>query len=317
MATAATLVSYSVAGSKPQALVTHAVAKEYTILGIKADEFMDKHTGMEFNLSELRNVFKLHYDDYMENLEKDIPSKAVDFCSKVIYEVGPGSRKVKKGTGDKVWKFIFKVGNIDHYVFIATYKQENSEFEPSNAVNTMISSLKQAALLVHETLARLVVFGFQANKVLTPLAGACFCKEDLAELAEELAISHSTLITRINQSTQGGGHYLSHSDIDIAICASYAATKNVKEENLQKSIVVKVIKQYMTQGHIPNKERIRVICRYATGGIPADFSFENIHELINGEQRSFAVTKLKKMEAQSAVTSVITAPILPGGSKQK
>lgn len=273
-------------------MVAHAVAREYAILDMKADEFMDKHTGMEFNLTELRKIFKTHCDDYMEDLIRDKASKAVEFCSKVIYEAGPDSRKVKKGTGDKVWRFIFKVGNIDHYVFIATYKQENAEFKPSNTINNMVLSLKQAALLVHETLARLVEFGFGINKILlTPLAGACFCKEDLGELAAELGISHSLLITKINQSTQGGGHYLSNSDIDIAICASYAATKNVKEECLKKSIVVKVIKQYMAQGHIPNKDRIRVICRYAIRGIPADFSFENIHELINGEQRSYADIK--------------------------
>lgn len=81
------------------------------MLGIKAAEFLEKHTGMEFNLAELRKIFKTHCDDYMEDLQRDqrVPSKAVEFCSKVIYEVGLDSRKVKKGTGDKVHAFAKKI----------------------------------------------------------------------------------------------------------------------------------------------------------------------------------------------------------------
>ena len=311
MPTDATTASYSVRGSKPGVLLAHTIAKEYTIVGITVKEFMDKHTGMEFNLNELRKIFKTHCNDYMEDLAQDKSSKAVEFCSKVIYEVGPDSRKVKKGTGDKVWKFIFKVGNDDHFVFIATYKQENAEFKPENTHNTMILSLKQAALLVHETLARLVSFGLLLEKtLLTPLAGACFCKEDLGSLSEELDMTKKDLIIAINQSTQGGGQYLSNSDIDIAICASVSATKNVKDENLKKSIVTKIVKQYMAQGRIPDKRRVLKICRYATGGIPADFSFESLTEMINSEQRSYAAIRLKRMEAESAVTGTVDIPIV-------
>nr|QPL15330.1 hypothetical protein [Hymenopteran phasma-related virus OKIAV232] len=289
--------------------MAHTVAKEYQIVGVTAKEFLEKHTGMDFNLVELRKIFKTHCDDYMAELQEDVKSKAVEFCSKVIYEVGPESRKVKKGTGDKVWKFIFKVGEVSHYVFIATYKQENAEFKPENTQNTMILSLKQAALLVHETLARLVVYGYRKNKILlTPLAGACFCKEDLDAFAEELGVNVPTLLIAINQSTQGGGHYLSNSDIDIAICSAYSATKNVKDENLKKSIVVKMIKQYMTQGHRPDKDRMRIISRYATGGVPSDFSYESISELITTEQRTYAALKLKRMEQETVARAVVDVP---------
>nr|QPL15356.1 nucleoprotein [Hymenopteran phasma-related virus OKIAV234] len=309
MATRATTANFSVSGSKPQALMAHAVAKEYEVIGYSSRDFLDKHTGLEFDLGELKRAFKVHCPDYMEPIVADVKSKAIEFCSKVIYEVGPESRKVKKGTGDKVWKFIFKNPTGDSYVFIATYKQENAEFRPESTKNTMILSLKQAALIVHDTLARLVELGCMNDKtLLTPLAGACFCKEDLKELCAELKMERAMLITSINQSTQGGGHYLTHSDIDIAICAGFAATKNVKDENLKKSIIVKLIKQYMTQGKIPNKDRIRIISKYATGGVPAEFSFENMSELINSEQRNFALIKLKKMEAETIMTSVVDTP---------
>lgn len=70
-----------------------------------------------------------------------------------------------------------------------------------------------------------------------------------------------------------------------------------------------MIKQYMTQGRIPDKNRIRIISRYATGGVPSDFSYESISELINAEQRTFAALKLKRMEAETMARAVVDVPI--------
>ncbi|KAK9303359.1 hypothetical protein QLX08_004947 [Tetragonisca angustula] len=101
----------------------------------------------------------------------DQKSLAVQFALKTIYEVEPESRKVRKGIGNKVWKYIFPVGKEKHSVFIATYKQENAEFIHKNTENTMILSLEQSALIAHETLSRLIKLGLNENKILvTPLA---------------------------------------------------------------------------------------------------------------------------------------------------
>lgn len=43
----------------------------------------------------------------MDTLTIDGKSKAVEFCSKIIFEIGPESRNVKKDDGNKVWKFKF------------------------------------------------------------------------------------------------------------------------------------------------------------------------------------------------------------------
>jgi hypothetical protein len=53
-------------------------------------------------MDELKRQFKKHCPDYMDPLQINKGLKAVEFCSEVIYEVGPESRKVKKRTGDKV-----------------------------------------------------------------------------------------------------------------------------------------------------------------------------------------------------------------------
>lgn len=81
------------------------------MVGFSPKEFIDAHTGLEFNYKDLQLQFKRHCFDYMEDLKGDTKSLAIEFASKVIYEVGPESRKIKKVTGDKVWKFIFP--NVD------------------------------------------------------------------------------------------------------------------------------------------------------------------------------------------------------------
>ena len=92
--------------------------KEFAISGIIPNDFIKKHSGLEFDMDELRGQFKKHCPDYMEKLEVNRPSKAVEFCSKVICKIGPESGKVMKETGDKVWKFVFTSDKIKHSVVV-------------------------------------------------------------------------------------------------------------------------------------------------------------------------------------------------------
>lgn len=297
-------------------LLSHGVSKEYNITGITPQNFIDKHSGLDFDINSLRSEFKKHCDDYMTDLALDRKSKAVEFCSKIIYEIEPESRKVKKGTGDKIWKFIFnkKVQNADekHKVFVATYKQENAQYTPENREKSMILTLKQSGLIALETFSRLVKLGYNKNmKLMTPLAGACFAKDDLTEMAKDLKMIESDLLIAINQSTQGSGQYLAFSDIDIAVCASIATTRNVKEENLKKGIVVKVLKQYVNKGKTPNKDRMMIIYKYATGGVPTEFAYKELVRMFDSEQiRSSAARQAAAIRQSEVRTEVI----VPGSS---
>lgn len=115
---------YHAMGSKPEALAAHLIDKTYEITGISPDDFTKKHAADQFDYAKLQADFKTHCIDYQEPLQPGLASMSVDFCAKVIFEVGPESRKIKKGTSDKVWKFIFTTNNVKHVVFVATYKQE-------------------------------------------------------------------------------------------------------------------------------------------------------------------------------------------------
>lgn len=136
------MASYEVSGAKPESLFAHGIAKEFTITGITPQDFINTHTGLDFDIDDLRANFKKHCTDYQESLALDQKSYAVEFCSKIIYEIGPESRKVRKGTGDKIWKFIFPVKKQNttehHTVFVATYKQENAVYTLDNKDKSMI-----------------------------------------------------------------------------------------------------------------------------------------------------------------------------------
>lgn len=153
-------IEYHALGSEPEALAAHLIEKTYEISGITPEDFVKKHAADQFDFSQLQADFKTHCIDYMEALSPGLPSMAIDFCAKIIFEVGPESRKVKKGTSDKVWKFIFTKVSVKHVVFVATYKQETSEYKQDSAARHMVVSLKQAGLLALETFSRLARFSY-------------------------------------------------------------------------------------------------------------------------------------------------------------
>lgn len=113
-------------------ILAHTQARECIIKGVTPDDFFTKHAAAEINLDDMQATFKSMCEDYMEPLTMESPSKSVEFCSKIIFEIGPESRKVKKSDGDKVWKFKFPYvdDNKKLYVacvFVCTFKSDNAE----------------------------------------------------------------------------------------------------------------------------------------------------------------------------------------------
>lgn len=164
MTSSSTVIEYSAQGSKPDALVSHMIEKTYEIAGVTPEDFVKKHAAEQFDYVQLQDEFRRHRKDYTEELKMGVPSKSVEFCAKIIFEVGPESRRIKKGSSDKVWKFVFSYGNEKHVVFVATYKQETSEFKQDVGGKHMVISLKQAGLLAIETFSRLPIASNDINK---------------------------------------------------------------------------------------------------------------------------------------------------------
>lgn len=78
-----------VRGLSPNEILGHAKAREYTILGITPSQFMQEHGGDLFDYEQLKKGFKQICTDFGNDLSMDEKSRSVQFCSKMIYTVGP------------------------------------------------------------------------------------------------------------------------------------------------------------------------------------------------------------------------------------
>lgn len=141
-----------VKGLSPSDIMGHARAREYTLLGITPAQFMAEHGGDLFDYDQLKQGFKLICNDFDQDLSMHEKSRAVQFCSKMIYTVGPESRSVKQKMGDKTWVFKFPYeenGNlVVKAVFVCTFKNEGAKYDLAvNNSTRMVLSVRHASLL--------------------------------------------------------------------------------------------------------------------------------------------------------------------------
>ena len=146
-------VTQNIIANPPMDLIKHAQAEVFNIVRMTPDEFTKTFTGPAFDYQESQKQFKMHCRDYMESLNMDTKSFAVEFAAKMIYMVGPESRKVKPGQVGKTWRFMLAYEDGHQYVFVSTYKTQS--YNPSNDERQMVISVKQASLFGMETLTRI------------------------------------------------------------------------------------------------------------------------------------------------------------------
>ena len=258
----------TVSGTMPENLPRQGLAEVYNIVGMTPEEFTKEFSGEAFDYADLQKRFKEHCKDYAEALMFQTASKAVEFAAKVIYKVGPESRKIKPGQLDRTWRFNFEYGAEKHYVLVSTFK--TTTYVPTDGDFEMTISVKQASLLAMDTLQKICTISANTHEyIFTPLAEAIFSRDDIEEIAGILKTTPTSAVIIINNSCQSGGQYLPQSDGSVAIVAAFAATRNLKDENLRKSIITKITKQYLKAQRIVNKTIIYQLAHYATGGVPS------------------------------------------------
>lgn len=181
-------------------------------------------------------------------------SRAVQFCSKMIYTVGPESRSVKQKMGDKTWIFKFPYSVEGSLVvkaaFVCTFKNEGAKYDLSvNNENRMVLSVRHASLLAIEVMNKITDICVSMNPptvMLTPLCGAIFSRNDIPSMVKALRLNVSEVVRMLNSSCQSGGHYLKDSELAVAALASIVATSKLaaKGKNDERNqIITKVIKQ--------------------------------------------------------------------------
>lgn len=237
-----------------------------------------------FDLSKLKKEFKKHCPAYMEDLSDDMPSAAIGFCSTFMYKIQPDSKSLKKGD-KKIWKILCKANvpvespeasptEETHTINIVTHKLEDDIEEK----NTMTIFLQEAGLLAMDTFSKLArkTFNDEGKVIFTRLAEAIFYEGEVKKMAEELKMPEVELIVAINDSTYVGGHYLPHSNVNIALCAAMYTTK-YKDESIRIRVLNKIRSKYLKEkNQRPDEEAIKIITKFCNGGLPEEFSYENL-----------------------------------------
>lgn len=314
---------YEVSGQTPMSLLKHDEAKMYNILGMTPADVGATHAGMQFDFGELEAEFARVCVDYRSGLNKTTRSYALEFAVKIIYEVGPESRQVKKGQMDKRWKFRFAMpGKKFSCVYVASYKNNEPPIaQPRVDKNMLILTMKQASLLAQVTFGEAIKICYTDEQVLmSPLCGAIFSKRDIEEINRvcgraDNPDSVSSTLRMLSQSCQSGGHYLEHSDCTVAVVAAVCATRNMTDQKTRNQIITKTYKQYIGANKQFSMEMYEALCQFATGGVPADHSAKRLVEIFEQVNKPMSVFALHRATAQTAVTTRTDNVQMPGTSK--
>lgn len=253
--------------------------------------------------------------DYGEMINKATRSYALEFAVKVIYEVGPASRQIKRGSTDKKWKFRFCSMKDGKKTFTTVYIAFFKTVEPPLAKpvvdkGALMLTMKQASLLAQSTFAGAIRLCLIDELVLmTPLCGAIFSKNNLDELADIIhgeageAKRGNTLVT-LSQSCQSGGHYLEESNCAVAVVAAVCATRNMTDSKVRDQIITKTYKQYVAAGKPFDATMYENLCKFATGGVPAEHSAKRLVDRYETVQRNIPAYQSIRAAQQSVVRTV-------------
>lgn len=286
-------------GIRPAEIISHVLGQSYTILGMTPTEFQEIHGGDVFDFDELMETFKTYCWDFQKDLQLNTVSKAVQFCSLILYTVGPESRTVKKNMADKTWEFKFPYGPKDDgrldktickFVYVSTYKNPNAVYNHGSQTNGLVLSIKHASLLAMVTMSKITdIIGGSQNPsyMLTPLCGAIFSKIDIQAISMSMKLVPREVVKVLNESCQSAGHYLDNSDVTVAAIAAIVATTRLRSKGKAdeaNQIVTKIVKQYLSRGKDFSETTFAALAQYATGGVPAELSAKTLVKLFNDLQ---------------------------------
>lgn len=336
--------TWNLSGVTPATLAGSTMFKSYTLTGITPLEFETAHSATTFDYFELKTKFAEYCKDYNDELNEGTKSRALEFSSKMLFEVGPGLKEQKKTKGDKLVKFRFcyskkeKEEDIDSKlhvkpVIVTTFR--DNTYKKMEEKGNMILTFKQAGLLAMETFLKASYYLYMHKQqiIMTPLCGAVFSRDAVKDIAIGIDVEIPTAIKIINASCTSAGQYLEDSNLGCAIAAMICATKRMSDKSLKSAMISKLVKQYSSQGkqNSFSARRYDVFCEFALGGVPQGLDadtllnqYENSQvKLISKRSRALIsnlqVQTLKVNESTSTPNvdiPVVPSPKASGGGKK-
>lgn len=263
---------------QPANLKMHETTSE-DLVPMSFTEFMDSHgkVGVEFE-TVWKDFLTIFPSDAQAN--KDSKSFALAFANKVVFEISGEVRAIKPKGRDRSWNLLVPGDEAakrpESAVNVASYKNVD-------AAHGYVYRFENRRQYLSIRLANMVAVEIMCEHItkyddvsLTPLGGAVYSMKDVPALATQLGLSNTQVACLINRSTVGTPYQLSGSDFACAVTAVMCTTRKMKNQEEAKRIVNKVIKGYVKIDKKLIFEHVAIWAQYATGGIPEEYSIENL-----------------------------------------
>lgn len=211
--------------------------------------------------------------------------------------------------------------NVAGMFIISTYKNGSAPTNAPKVVDGVLNlTVKQATIIALFVLAKFTKLATtMGNDVFTPLAGAIFPRDKLDDMMQDADLAQvfatkGDLIDSINKSAQNGGQFIDGARADLAAVCAITGTMNITKLTERKAIVTRTVKQFSNQGRPLDKNVFEAMCKYATGGVPMEWSFEVLDQEYKDIKRRQLDQALKQtaVRANSQLSGV--AQNIAGGS---
>lgn len=196
---------------------------------------------------------------------------------------------------------------ISGMLVISTYKSTTAPMTAPKILKGNVVSLtvKQASIVGLYILEKLTRLAYTKDyTIFTPLAGAIYSRDNVAGMMEDPVIKAAfktapNLIDCINKSAQNGGQFLQDSRSDVAAACVMVGTSAVKKVEERKSIVQRTVRQFRTQKRPGDRDVFAAMCKFATGGVDVDWTFEAL--VAEYDQIKMTQAALMRAAAQARV----------------
>lgn len=234
----------------------------YHMTGVTPSNFLTKHFGY-IDYKTLCSNFSLHCDDFDGDLTNIETNKAMEFCYKILFDVYPRFKLVKKTGRDLKCRFKFMVGDVAHTVFVGTYKYTKLTPNDRFTATTMSMTLKEAGLIAITTFFKMIPILLSKDVMLMILfCKAAFSKEKIVDMAAEWGVTLEEALIVVNASSLPGGQYLSESDGTIAALAVYTTTRSMENAAIRERICNETIKEYLDKGKKVDMSLFKKLAKY-------------------------------------------------------
>lgn len=266
------------------ALPAHESAS-VTLEKLSFDNFMDDHGKVAVDFQKVWDDFgKLCFD--VEPKNSAVGTYAMAFANKVIYEISVEARQIKPKGRDRSWNLIIPEDGdrTEATINVATYKNVDAAHSYTYRFGSrrIMLSMRLANMVAVEILCtHSLHFG---HKIMTPLGGAVYSMKDVPAIAAKIGKTEIEVCCMINRSTVGTPYQLSSSDFACAISATLVTTKKMSNKDDARKIVNKITKGYIKDNKALDMIKVRVWMQYATGGIPEEYTMENLQRIADASR---------------------------------